>query len=866
VELEAGARLGPYEIGSLLGAGGMGEVYRACDRRLGREVALKVLPSSVASDADRLRRFELEAKAVAALNHPNILAVFDIGDDEGRPYIASELLEGESLRTRLAGTALPVRKALDYAIQIAQGLAAAHDKGIVHRDLKPENLFVTRDGRVKILDFGLAKLNPSEGSPVSSQDLTHSGAGEGTTPGTLLGTVGYMSPEQVRLLPADSRSDIFSFGSILYEMLSGQRAFRGETPTDTMHAILRSDPPELSLGLKSIPPALERVVRHCLEKSPDERFQSARDLAFGLQAITEPSGAVAARTPWKRRRAALPSFLVAGLLLASSAVSLLIGRATGRLPPPSYQRMTFRSGSGLIYSARFAADGRTVVYSAAWQGQPSELFVTEAGSHEFRPLGLSDARLLALSSTNQMAVLLRPQLTHWFIHRGTLAQVPLAGGVPRELLEEVEDADWSADGRALAVVHYVDDSCRLEFPIGHVLYAPAAPVWLSDVRVSPRGDLVAFVEHPLEMDMQGAVTVVDLSGGRRALATGLVHATGIAWSGTAGEVLFTGSHERSTNNYLSVVSLSGRERVLARAPGNFFLMDAARGRGLLRTNAVSTPILFLGPGDRRERDLSELDLSSIQDLSRDGRTLLGVDEGGAGVGPHGAIFLRPTDGRPAVWLGEGDPLALSPDGKWVLARRVYLTPQKLVLVPTRAGQSHEFEKGPVERYLEGTWFPDARRVLFSGIEPGHEARLYVQDLDGGKPRAVGPEGLRLPPFGGAVSPDATRTIALDPDRGPVLYSIGGKEVTPIAGLGPGDYPIRWGDDGRGILFYRPGAPALAVLRVEVASGRTSVVRELLSSPPEAMFGVYRILATPDGRSFAYGYLRQSTDLYLGEGF
>ena len=354
MELVAGARVGPYEVASLLGAGGMGEVYRARDLRLGREVALKVLPASVASDVDRLRRFELEAKAVAALNHPNILAVFDIGNDDGRSYIASELLEGESLRTRIAGSALPVRKALDYAIQIAHGLAAAHDKGIVHRDLKPENLFVTRDGRVKILDFGLAKLLPSESAPVSSQDFTLSQAVEGTTPGTLLGTVGYMSPEQVRLLPVDARSDLFSFGAILYEMLSGQRAFRGETPTDTMHAILRADPPELSLG-QNTSPTITRVVRHCLEKSPDERFQSARDLAFDLQAITEAS-VVVPPAPWEFRPFSLRPFATVGLLLASCAVFYLIGHRTSRTPPPSFQRMTFRSG--LVFSARFGADGR----------------------------------------------------------------------------------------------------------------------------------------------------------------------------------------------------------------------------------------------------------------------------------------------------------------------------------------------------------------------------------------------------------------------------------------------------------------------------------------------------------------------------
>ena len=362
------------------------------------------------------------------------------------------------------------------------------------------------------------------------------------------------------------------------------------------------------------------------------------------------------------------------------------------------------------------------------------------------------------------------------------------------------------------------------------------------------------------------MAVVDLHGAMRTLVSGLVHVTGTAWSESGDEVLFTGSHERSTNNYLSAVSLSGHERVLARAPGNFILMDATFDRRvLLRTNIASTPILFLGPGDRRERDLSELDLSYIVDLSRDGRTLLGVEQG-AEVGPHGAIFLRPTDGTPAVWLGQGDPLALSPDGKWVLTRRFYPSPQRLVLVPTGAGQSHELETGPVERYLEGKWFPDGRRILFSAIEPGHEARLYVQDVDGGQPQAVGPEGLRLASFGGAVSLDGTRTIALDPDLGPVFYTIGGTEIIPIPGLGPGDYPIGWSDDGRGILFYRPAVPAVTVLRLDVASGRTAVVRELLPSSPDGMFGDIRILATPDGRSFAYGYLRQSTDLYLGEGF
>ncbi len=286
--LSAGTRLGPYEIVSAIGAGGMGEVYRARDSRLGREVAVKVLPASLSDDADRLRRFEQEARAASALNHPNILAIFDVGTHGEAPYVVSELLDGETLRERLTGASLAVRKATDYATQIAEGLAAAQEKGIVHRDLKPENLFVTKDGRIKILDFGLAKLTRPE---VPSGPLTAAPTSPAETePGVVMGTVGYMSPEQVRGQPADHRSDIFAFGAILYEMLTGRRAFRGASPADTMSAILKEEP-EFAPTRPDASPALEHIVRRCLEKSPQERFQSARDLAFALQETSSASAA-----------------------------------------------------------------------------------------------------------------------------------------------------------------------------------------------------------------------------------------------------------------------------------------------------------------------------------------------------------------------------------------------------------------------------------------------------------------------------------------------------------------------------------------------------------------------------------------------
>jgi serine/threonine protein kinase/tetratricopeptide (TPR) repeat protein len=317
--LSPGFRLGPYEILSPLGAGGMGEVYRAKDPRLKREVAIKVLPASFSADADRLRRFEQEAQAAGSLNHPNILTIYDVGTHDGSPYVVSELLEGETLRAQLAGGVFPPRKALGHALQIANGLAAAHDKGIVHRDLKPENVFVTKDGRVKILDFGLAKLTQAESGSSAATDLPTAG----TEPGVVLGTIGYMSPEQVRGKLADPRSDIFSFGAILYEMLSGKRAFRGDTTADTMSAILLKEPPDLSTTNRAVSPGLDRVVRHCLEKDPERRFHSAHDLAFGLEALSDVSTpSDQAIKPGLIRRVR-PAWFVAGLAAVLVVVAVL---------------------------------------------------------------------------------------------------------------------------------------------------------------------------------------------------------------------------------------------------------------------------------------------------------------------------------------------------------------------------------------------------------------------------------------------------------------------------------------------------------------------------------------------------------------
>src|SRR5256885_9951974 len=386
MSIPAGTKLGPYEVVAPVGAGGMGEVYRARDQRLGRDVAIKVLPASFSRDAERMRRFEQEARATAALNHPNILAVFDIGTHDGSPYLVTELLEGETLRERMQARALSPRKAVDYAQQIARGLVAAHEKGILHRDLKPENIFVTSSGQVKILDFGLAKLIQPGGGAGASDSPT---LASGTAAGVVLGTVGYMSPEQVRGQNVDARSDLFSLGTILYEMVSGRRAFGGDTPADTMSAILNEEPPPLTDIQQNIPPGLARIVEHCLEKNPGDRFQSARDVVFALEAFSGSSSskvaALAAAGRGGLRKAT--AGLVAAAAMTAGIVAFLAGRSTSpTATPPTYHQLTFQRGT--VYQARFAPDGETVVYAAAWNGRPVELFSMRADSTESRPLGL----------------------------------------------------------------------------------------------------------------------------------------------------------------------------------------------------------------------------------------------------------------------------------------------------------------------------------------------------------------------------------------------------------------------------------------------------------------------------------------------
>jgi serine/threonine protein kinase len=856
--LAAGTRVGPYEVLALLGEGGMGQVYRARDERLSREVALKVVHADLAQDVERLRRFEHEAKAAGTLNHPNIVAVYDAGQHDGAPYIVSELLQGETLRDRMASGALGVRKSVDYGVQIARGLAAAHEKGIVHRDLKPENLFLTRDGLVKILDFGIAKLGrPGEeraGTDVETLSPT------GTNPGTMLGTVGYMSPEQVRGLPTDHRS--FSFGAVLFEMVMGRRAFKGTTAADTLSAILREDPTESLGDGPGLPPSLLRVVRRCLEKNPDDRFQTARDLAFAIEGASTGSSAVAPATFTPPRGRRLLAFGMSGAaLLAVAGFGLWLGRRmVPAWTPPSFQKLTFRIGS--VDSAVFAPDGETILYSARWGKSPPEVFSTRAATRGSRPLGLTDALILAVSSREELALLLRPRLSAWQVFEGTLARSPMAGGSPREVLEGVLDADWSPDGKELAVIHAVGDRYRLEYPIGKVLYDPEPPTWMSTLSLSRTGDRLALAEHPVPGDMRGVIVVIGLDGKRRTIASGFTAVDGTSWSPSGDEVWFSATRASGGPHQIYAASLAGRERLLHEVAGVFAIYDVSR-RGEVLGNQASgqTETRARARGATEEAELPASDLSFLSDLSDDGTQVLGTDTGEGG-GPNFKFYLQKTDGSAPVWLGEGDGQALSPDGRFVLAVLVHAKPEQLIVVPTGAGETRTLEPGPVMRYSRAVWDPTGQRIVFSGFDAQDVERVYLQNADGGPPRAVTQDDVGLPRIGRPVAPDGRRVVALGPDGLPALYPLAGGPPAVLPNIGENDVPLCWTVDGRELWVARYDETPPRIERVDVASGRARPWKRLGRSAPTGLQGDYRILVTPDGESYAYSFGRRMSDLYV----
>ncbi len=857
MSLTAGTRLGPYEILAPLGAGGMGEVYRAKDSRLGRDVAIKVLPEEFASDKDRLARFEQEARAASALSHPNILTVFDVGIASGQSYIAMELIEGKSLRELLDGEPLSLRKGLDISVQIAEGLAKAHGAGIVHRDLKPENVMISKDGFAKILDFGLAKLAEPERGDRSSLPT----AAPATTPGTVMGTVGYMSPEQASGKNADYRSDQFSFGAIGYEMATGKKAFGRNTSAETLTAIIREDPEAISLVNPKVPAPVRWIIERCLSKDPEERFTSTKDLARDLKSIRDhlseasiASGSGPA-VKVRRRRA----FLIASTAAMGALAMLLADRYLGarfRKPStPVYRRMTFQKG--FILSGRFVPGGGTAVYSAAWDGNPTRLFSVRSESPESSALSQPDAEILAVSGSGEMAIALATHMVDGFIPEGTLARVPVSGGAPREVMEKVQWADWTPDGTQLAVVRDEAGQNRLEFPIGKVLFHTSG--WISHIRFSPKGDRIAFIEHPKRFDDGGSLDVVDLAGRARKLSDEWASIEGLAWSADGSEVWFTSSKEGVARSIFAVTE-GRRERLVARAPGTMTLFDIARdGRVLMSDDRYRNALIVHVPG-RADRDVSLLDYSTLRDLSRDGSLVL-WDEGGQGGGPNYSVYIRKTDGSPAVRLGEGSGWAFSPDSSRVIGTTSQF-PRQLVLLSTGVGQPRALPVDSLD-HARATFFPDGKKIAFMGTEAERPARLFVQDLSGGKPRPVSPEGIGQ--ARAIISPDGRLLAAQAPDNSLRLYEADGSASHPIAGSAVGDWPASWSADGRFLYVYRRGELPLRVYRIELASGRRELWKEIVPSDPSGLqdTGVFSMSA--DTSVYAYVYYLEFSDLYQLEG-
>jgi len=847
-----GQLVGHYRVLEKIGAGGMGEVFRARDERLGRDVALKLIRPASSDNPDHLRRFEQEARAAAALNHPNILAIYDVGFEGTVPYIVSELLQGKNLRQRLLEGPIPMREAADYALQIAHGLTAAHERLIVHRDLKPENLFLTHDGRIKILDFGVAKLQTPTEDKRSIENLTTV-----TKHGAMIGTVAYMSPEQLRGKPVDHRSDIFSFGAILYEMMAGCRAFRGETEVDTMTAVLREEPPSASLDAAAIPAGYQDIVKHCLEKEPENRFQSAKDLVFTLQTLsTSPARALPSPKPVPRTTSALP-WALAAVMAVATVLLLLTQILRAPVAPPAYRRLTFEAGT--VYSARFAPDGQSIVYGAAWNGKPVQLFSTVGNSLLTQPLNLSDANLLAISPSNELAVVLHG--THngqLETIDGMLGRTPLAGGSPKEILADVRWADWDAKG-GLAVVHYVDGHGRLEYPIGKVLYQSDG--WISNIRFSPQGDKIAFMDHPAPWDNRGAVSVVDLAGHVKTLTEEWASEQGLAWRPAGDEIWFTAVKEGQTLN-LMAVSLSGKVRTVLDLPTGITLHDIAPdGRVLVALNSKRLAMAFSTLGDKQDVELSWHDWNVAKDISRDGRFVLFEDASEA-AGPGYAVALRKLDGTLPERLGDGSAGGLSPDGKWAIAVSTG-HPEQVTLLPTGPGQPRPVDVSALEQIPNGwaRFLTDGQRLIANGNERGHATRCFVLDLAGGKPKAVTPEGIVC----GPSSPDSRFVVGVGPSSAVAIYPIGDGSPRAIPGLEAGFLPVQWSDDGSVLYGYHRGELPSKIYKVEIATGKQTVVQELRPGAPAGVVTVAPVVVSRDGTRFVYSYNQAMSVLYLISG-
>ena len=845
----------------------MGEVYRARDQRLGRDVALKILAGDAAGEPERLDRFEVEARAASALNHPNIVVVYEIGTASAPRggtdvrYLAMEFLDGEPLSARIPRNGLPLREFLSLAAGLTDGLARAHESGILHRDLKPSNLYVTRDGRLKILDFGLAKLRrqPGDPSPAGTTDTI-------TSPGTLLGTVGYLSPEQLRGDPATFASDQFSTGCVFYEMLTGRRAFPGASPAEIVSAILRDEPLPLDTIRPGLPPPLVWVVERCLGKLPRDRYGATADLARDLKTLKEHSGEVVRSSPSTPRPATPPSplrrgLLAAGLLALGGALAGLVVVLSGPRPAPEFRRLTFRDGN--VWKALYEPRSTSILYSAGWDGATPRLWRTApevAGMDrivEAPPLlplafDAGGARVLALLGAGRPALNLS----------GTLAWLPSPGGTPRPFAEGYGWAD--ARGDLVVAVRDAGESRVLDVlgpdakRMRSLFETTGAISW---VRLSPDGRRVAFLHHPWRYDSGGEVVLAEVDGsGRRSLTPAFSNVAGLDWNARTGEVWFTAQGAQDAGGTLWAVSPRGSSRVVHRDL-SFFTLQAVRGeerRAVFSLGESRASLLVRRRGEPL-RNLSWLGWSSVRDVSPDGRAILFRE---AGTGAAGS-FVRPSDGSgTAVPLGALDAQRFSPDGTQVvgLAGRGREN-QHVVVAPIGPGTPRILTAGAAT-HDDAVWAGDGRVLARRSVAGAAEAHFVLLPADGGPESDLGRADCRVP----AVAPDGARLACIaTPDFRRVFVEPLAPGASPrtVLALPAGDEQrsrVSWSSDGARLFAVTTD---FRLLTIDAASGRL-IDSETLPLPPGSNRFIGAALSG-DASLAVYSSARETSALYVGEG-
>ena len=868
--LTPGLTFGAYKILAPLGRGGMGEVYRARDTRLGRDVALKILREDGTADPERVRRFEDEARAASSLNHPNIVVIYEVGDavipGETAPtrYLAMELLEGQSLNEIVAGKRLATRRFLDIAFQLADGLARAHEGGIIHRDLKPSNIVVSADDHVKILDFGLAKLRsaPEDGSSAPTERETQ------TAPGTVMGTVGYMSPEQVRGEPAGAASDQFSLGCILYEMLTGGRPFRGKSSADVLSAILRDDPPPITESNPLAPDPVCWIVERCLAKSAGHRYVSTRDLARDLQNLrghvleSKPrmSGGDLPERP--RRRWWRGAAVAGALLLLGAGAALLVIQPWKPRSEPNFRRLTFRRG--IVWRALFVPNSDNILYSASWDGLATKTFLTiPQSSGNDRSLDSENQLPMAFSQDGSEVLVLLDRSRAAINIQGTLAWWPALGGQPRPIMKNAGWADWSGSAGLLAVVRDTGAERILELrkADGQLERSVFRTVGgISYVRFSPDGRSIAFIHHPSRYDNAGEVRIAET---RRAVSRSLTptfeRCAGLDWNPRTGDIWFTASRANLYTTTVWRVSAAGRLRSLQSLPDVYTLQDVSgSGDRCLLSSSSSGRGLVVRRRGVSPKDFTWLGLSMIADISLDGKSLLFLD-GGATEKSYGT-WMRSLSGGDAIRLGAYSPGTFSPDGHSVVAMTPQLAgPPQLVSIPVGPGTPHPLTSDSASH--TGPSFAGPDTILFERALAG-TSEIWRMSKDGTQARSLGATGCDLP----SASPAGRSFVCRCGEAKGTLYLFPMEkgEGRRLAEL-PNEESViyaRWSRSGSEVFAVTSD---LQFLTIDASSGKILATESVDLGETVAPNTLRAAAFNDDASVQGYSFERFSSGLYLADG-